>query len=138
MPDRNPYLILGVDFAASSDQARHAFAHAARRIRRRGGSWEIEDLNWALHEIEELESNPAELVSLYRVPADPSVFKPSGEGLFHPGPVPLPRRSARDDAEAMAAVREAAARELDELLLTACSALTTPPRSGYDERKGQG
>ena len=108
MPERNPYLILGVDFAASGDRARHAFARAARRVRKHGGPWEIEDLNWALHEVEALESSPADLVDVYRVPADPKVFDPAGEGLFRPPPVPLDRRTTPNDEAAVAAVRVAA------------------------------
>lgn len=131
MPERNPYLILGVDFAASSDQARHAFARAARRIRRQGGTYEVEDLNWALHEVEALEANPADLVEIYRVPADPDVFEPAGDGLFRPAPVPLPRRTPPDDEESIAAVREAACRELDELLLTSLAAAVAAPELPY-------
>ena len=126
MPDRNPYLILGVDFGASGDDARRAFAHAARRIRRKGGVWDVEDLNWALHEIEALEANPADIVELYRVPADPKVFEPAGDGLFRPLPVPLERRTQENDPEATAAVRRAAGQELDELLLTALARLLVP------------
>jgi hypothetical protein len=132
VPERNPYLILGVDFAASGDDARRAFAHAARRIRRQGGAWSIEDLNWALHEVEALESNPADLVSLYRVPADPQVFTPAGEGLYRPPPVPLPRRTPAGDAEATEAARLAAARELDETLLRALGALIETPAVPYE------
>jgi|SRR5947209_1564272 len=132
MRERNPYLILGVDFAASADDARRAFAHAARRIRRQGGAWSIEDLNWALHEVEELESNPADIVSLYRVPADPQVFTPAGEGLYRPPPVPLPRRTATNDPAATEEVRHAAARELDETLLTVLGALIEPPTEPYE------
>ena len=127
MPERNPYLILGVNFAATSDQARHAFAHAARRIRRQGGAWEIEDLNWALHEVEALESNPADLVSIYRVPADRKVFDPAGEGLFKPPAVALARRTEARDPAAVADVQREAAREVDELLLSAITALTAAP-----------
>lgn len=126
MPDRNPYLILGVDFGASGDQARRAFAHAARRIRRSGGAWGVEDLNWALHEIEALESNPADMVSLYRVPADGRVFEPAGAGLFRPVPVALGRRTTENDPEVAAATRAGAAQELDELLLTTLAALVIP------------
>jgi hypothetical protein len=132
VPERNPYLILGVDFAATGDRARHAFARAARRVRKQGGPWEIEDLNWALHEVEALESNPADLVSVYRVPADPKVFEPAGEGLFRPPPVPLPRRTRPDDEDSLAAVRAAAARELDGVLAGACASLGSPPESPYD------
>jgi hypothetical protein len=132
VPDRNPYLILGVDFASSSDRSRHAFARAARRLRKQGGAWEIEDLNWALHEVEALESNPADLVTIYRVPADPDVFEPAGEGLFRPPPVALERRTTADHADSVAKARAAAARELDQLLLSALGTLATAPASPYD------
>jgi hypothetical protein len=124
VPERNPYLILGVDFGASHDDARRAFAHAARRIRRSGGAWEIEDLNWALHEIEALESDPADSVSLYRVPADPEVFEPQGGGLLRPAPVPLSRRT-------LSSVRRAAMRDLNEVLAVAIAAVVAPPPSPY-------
>jgi hypothetical protein len=132
VPDRNPYLILGVDFAASSDRARHAFARAARRLRKQGGAWAIEDLNWALHEVEALEANPADLVSIYRIPADPEVFEPAGEGLFRPPPVPLERRTSIDDGASIELVRAAAAREIDALLLNAYASLAAAPASPYD------
>jgi hypothetical protein len=127
VPERNPYLILGVDFGAGADAARRAFALAARRIRRQGGQWEIEDLNWALHEVEALESNPADLVSVYRVPANPEVFEPAGAGLFRPPPIPLERRTTPGDPVALAALRDIAARELDEALATALGALAVVP-----------
>jgi len=128
VPERNPYLILGVDFGTSGDDARHAFAHAARRIRRSsGGAWDVEDLNWALHEVEALATHPADGVSLYRVPADAGVFDPGGEGLFRPAPARLARRTERDDAAALEQTRAAAAGDLDELLLAAVSAQAAAP-----------
>lgn len=128
MAERNPYLILGVDFGASGDDARHAFARAARRIRRSGGgAWDVEDLNWALHEVEALETHPSDDVSLYRVPADPDVFEPGGEGLFRPPPARLARRTECGDASTLAETRAAAVRELDELLLAALAAQVSAP-----------
>jgi hypothetical protein len=132
VPDRNPYLILGVDFAASSDRARHAFARVARRLRKQGGAWAIEDLNWALHEVEALEANPEDLVSIYRIPADPEVFEPAGEGLFRPPAVPLERRTSIDDGASIELVRAAAACEIDALLLNAYASLAAAPASPYD------
>jgi hypothetical protein len=137
MPERNPYLILGVDFASSGDDARRAFAHAARRIRRHGGAWEIEDLNWALHEVEALASNPADVVSIYRVPADPTVFDPAGEGLFRPPPVPLARRTPQKDERSLSQVRARAMRELNDLLLDAAEAHTRLPPHDYDLEPSQ-
>lgn len=127
MPERNPYLILGVDFGADGDTARLAFARAARRVRREGGQWEVEDLGWALHEIEALESKPADLVSVYRVPANPEVFHSAGAGLFRPPPMPMARRTAPGDPDALAGVRAQAARELDRALAVAGAGLATIP-----------
>jgi hypothetical protein len=127
MFERNPYLILGVDFAASGDEARRAFARTARRVKREPGQWEIEDLNWALHEIEALESNPADLVSVYRVPANAEVFHPAGAGLFRPPAVALARRTQPGDPEALGALRAAAAAELDEAVAVAFGASAAVP-----------
>jgi hypothetical protein len=110
--ERNPYLILGVDFGASGAEARRRFALAARRIRREGGRWAKDDLTWALHEVESLETDPADSVSIFRVPADPQAFEPAGEGLFKPPPVPLPRRTEPTTPEVLEGLRRAAAREL--------------------------
>jgi hypothetical protein len=132
MPERNPYLILGVDFAASGDQARRAFAHAARRLRRHGGVWDIEDLNWALHQVEELEENPANSVDIYRVPADPHAFDPVGDGLFRPGPARLQRRTPATDQQALTEVRTAALSELDDLLIAEIGQTVPIPANGYE------
>jgi hypothetical protein len=130
LPDRNPYLIIGVDFGASRDEARHAFARAARRTRREGGTWTIEDLNWALHEIDALEQNPADLVGLYRVPADPSVFEPAGVGLFKPTPVALERQTAADE-QAVSELKDGAIDELDGLLVAAIGSFDVKADLGY-------
>jgi hypothetical protein len=100
MPIRNPYLLLGVDYGCPPDQARRSFARAARRIRRAGTSGiTIEDLNWALHEIQNSSEDPFESVSMFRVPANPDVFVPAGEGLFAPPAVPLARATTTSPAD---------------------------------------
>ena len=99
--ERNPYLLLGVDYGAPPDVARRSFARAARRVRRAGGSGTttVEDLNWALHEIQNRQEDPQDSVTVFRVPADPDVFTPRGEGMFRPRPVPLARRTSTTDAD---------------------------------------
>ncbi|QKV75292.1 hypothetical protein [Amycolatopsis sp. Hca4] len=100
MADRNPYLVLGVDYAAPPEAARRSFARAARRIRKAaGGAVTIEDLNWALHEIQERHSEAEDDVSVYRVPANPAAFHPSGDGAFAPVALPLARRTATSDSD---------------------------------------
>jgi hypothetical protein len=135
MPERNPYLILGVDFGASRQDARRHFAHAARRIRREGGLWTKEDLTWALHEVESLETNPADTVDIFRVPADPTAFDPVGEGLYSPPPVPLPRRSAPTTPDEIAALEVAAARSLVWTALATCGPRVDSPRLVYRFQK---
>ncbi|MCT2588273.1 hypothetical protein [Actinophytocola gossypii] len=94
MVTRNPYLLLGVDYGCEPDAARRSFARAARRIRRAGTDRiSTEDLTWALHEIQNNHADPSNEVDTYRVPADPRVFAPAGEGFFAPAPTPLTRRT---------------------------------------------
>jgi hypothetical protein len=100
MVERNPYLILGVDYGCSPDVARRSFARAARRVRRSGTDRvTTEDLTWALHEIQSEHADPLNEVSTFRVPADPQVFSPAGEGVFAPAPVPLARRTETSQSD---------------------------------------
>ncbi|HUA73418.1 MAG TPA: hypothetical protein VL988_01535 [Solirubrobacteraceae bacterium] len=131
MLERNPYLILGVDFAASGEDARRAFAHAARRLRREGGVWEIEDLNWALHEIQALDESPADTVTIYRVPANGEVFVSGGTGVFRPAPIPLRRRTPAHDEDSLREVRRNSLRELDRLVLEDLERMQMPV-NGYE------
>ncbi|MGW4210924.1 hypothetical protein ACWEIJ_23235 [Lentzea sp. NPDC004789] len=95
MDSPNPYLLLGVDYGADAATARRSFARAARRIRRAGGdaAVSIEDLNRALHEIQQRDDDPADAVDQFRVPANPGVFQPGRTGMFAPAPRPLARRT---------------------------------------------
>ena len=94
MVARNPYLLLGVDYGCAPDAARRSFARAARRIRHAGTDRiSTEDLTWALHEIQNNHTDPFNEVDTFRVPADPQVFAPAGEGFFAPAPVRLARRT---------------------------------------------
>lgn len=125
MTTRNPYLLLGVDFGTHRDEARRRFALAARRLRRDpAGAVTVEDLTWALHEIESLDEHPEHLVHVFRVPADPTVFTPAGEGLFRPPAVSIPRRTTPDDPAELERLRRAAGAELIDHLLAAFAAST--------------
>jgi hypothetical protein len=124
VPDRNPYLILGIDFGAPADVARRRFAQAARRLRRSTeGPYTVEDLTWALHEVEALDTDPADNVTVFRVPANPAVFEPAAEGLFKPPADPLPRRSQYDAAE-VAQLRSQVAVDIRRTIITALSVQT--------------
>ena len=93
---RNPYLILGLEFGAAAQEASGAFARCVRRIKTDPSApYTIEDATWALHQLEHAESDHRTGVTVYRVPADPSVFT---TGAAQPAPVPMPRRTAPDPA----------------------------------------
>lgn len=101
---RNPYIILGVPFGASHSEARAGFARANRSLRRNPDAiYSMEDLTWALHQIEQILEEPEHALHVYRVPANPDVLSPRGRpGLFNPDPIPLERRTAgatREDIE---------------------------------------
>lgn len=86
---RNPYLILGLDFGASAEQAAVAFARRSRRLRAdEDAPYTIEDATWALHQIEQAEEEHRTGVTIYRVPADPDIFS---DGSSPPAPQPLER-----------------------------------------------
>lgn len=122
---RNPYLLLGIDYGTPPDLARRHFARAARRVRRAaGGPVGIEDLNWALHEVQTRAGTAENDVSVYRVPADPAVFNPDARGLFALPPVPLPRRTRTSDDD-RAALADALAEDVGELVTAVIRATAT-------------
>lgn len=93
---RSPYLMLGLPVGASKGDGARAFARATRRLRSMPNPpYDIEDLNWALHAVEQRVEDPNTSIDDYRMPADPDVYViPDGPGIFNPGTKPLPRRSA--------------------------------------------
>ncbi len=92
---RNPYLVLGVQYGATRDQATRAFAQRSRRARRDPDfPYSIDDLTWALNHVEEGIKDPAADIDTYRVPADPAVLKPpTGLGLLRRPAQPIERRT---------------------------------------------
>ena len=93
---RSPYLALGLPFGASKGDGAKAFARATRRLRAASNPpYDIEDLNWALHAVEQRVEDPGTSIDDYRMPADPDLYViPEGSGVLNPGIKPLPRRSA--------------------------------------------
>jgi hypothetical protein len=99
---RNPYLVLGVDYGASREEVTAAYTRRSRVARADSGyPYSIDDLVWALDEIEGIDRSGAVAATgaqaaalVFRVPADASVYEPPpGPGLLRPEPVPLRRRS---------------------------------------------
>jgi hypothetical protein len=104
MERRNPYLILGIPFSASRDDATRAFLRRTKSLRRLGAAARPlhTDLTWALKEIEERTEPAAAAMSPYRVPGDPGVER--GTGVFDPPPEVRPAGAgAADDLDAVRA-----------------------------------
>lgn len=97
---RSPYLVLGLRFGASKAEAAKAFARATRRLRKMPDApFDIEDLNWALHAVEQRVDDPATSIDDYRMPADGDAYAlPTGHGLFNPLVTPLERQSPTTSA----------------------------------------
>ena len=91
---RNPYVILGIPFGASSEQARAGFARITRRLRQDPDSrYTKEDLTWALHQVERIITNPELAFEVYRVPASSTALITTHHGVFHPAPHTIPRQT---------------------------------------------
>lgn len=107
--ERNPYLILGVPFGASRDEANIAFARQARSLRRLGdaGKDRLVALTWALNQIDEAIADPHSAIDIYRIPADPDAFDPPGRGLFTPPPEHLDRTTPASGEDARSAIERA-------------------------------
>lgn len=92
---RNPYLLLGIDYASNVGDAKRAFARAARELKRGSArkSFERADLSWALNEVERELDDPEGDPRYLRVPANPNLYESSGSGLFAPSPYVPPRQT---------------------------------------------
>jgi hypothetical protein len=125
---RNAYVLLGIPFGSSREQANIAFARKARPLRRQGtaGRDQMTDLTWALNQIDEGISHPEAEMEIYRIPADPDVFTTAGEGVLAPPPEKMPPR--RGDREAaLDQLQSAAAREYLQYLVLVRAAQIAPP-----------
>ncbi|GAA1740294.1 hypothetical protein GCM10009681_09000 [Luedemannella helvata] len=128
MTYRNPYIILGIPFGSSREDANVAFARKARALRRLGpaGRPQMLDLTWALNQVDEGISHPEAAMEIYRIPADPDAFTVTGNGVLAPPAETLPRRYGPGDA-ALDALRRAAAIEyLRYLVLLRASQIHAP------------
>lgn len=100
---RNPYLILGVDYGAPNAAASKAFARASRRLRNDPDApVSVEDLTWALQQVEHENTDPESSVDYFRVPADPTAYEVTAtEGVMLMPVVPLTRRTGPISEEEM-------------------------------------
>jgi hypothetical protein len=133
---RNPYLILGVPYGASRGEARRAAARRTRELRQREDApYSNEDVTWALHQVEQVIDDPSSAVEVFRVPAAPGILDaPSGQGLFHPPVIPLPRRTAPLSPEEFTQIRHRAVAAVSKDVLDALGPqiMCWPP----DQEKG--
>src|SRR5262245_16846577 len=95
---RNPYVMLGVPFGASSDAAQVAFAGRARGLRRQpDGAELLTDLTWALNQVQEALRDPSVALEVYRVPADPGALENDAPGVLRPPPQRRPRTTSSSE-----------------------------------------
>lgn len=116
---RNPYVILGVPFGASEAEARTGFAKASRRLRQDADArYTMEDLTWALHQVEQIIEESTKAFNVYRMPADPNATAVERPGVFNPQPEQIPRNTAPSTNEEREALKARAMQELIRDALT--------------------
>jgi hypothetical protein len=126
--ERNPYLMLGIPFGSSRDEAQVAFARRARPLRRRGddGRDALTELTWALNQIDDAIIDPSVALDVYRIPADIEAFEGDGEGMFAPPPEPLARQQGSSEV-ALDELMGSAALELVVTVLRSVAASSSFP-----------
>jgi hypothetical protein len=126
---RTPYLILGIPFGSSRDDANIAFARRAKSLRRAGAAGRdlLTDLTWALNQIDEGLRHPEAAMEIYRIPADPAALSSAGSGVLMPPPEALPPRPA-DQATARQRLQRDAAQEFLRYLVQLHAGTVPLPR----------
>lgn len=111
---RNPFLVLGLPYGADRESALAAFAARSKRARREPGfPYSVDDLTWALNQLEGEVVNPATELDVFRIPANPSTLTPpGGPGVLRLRPEPIERRTAPATTEEINILRDAAIEEL--------------------------
>lgn len=103
----SPYLLLGIDYGATTEQAEQAFSRKVRALRGKPDSpVSREDLTWALNAIQQPTESLANSVEYFRVPAGRAKFsEPQPGELFCPHPQPVTRRTRPLDGQDRATLR---------------------------------
>jgi hypothetical protein len=71
----SPFLILGVPFGAHRNEVAKGFARAVRRLKKLDDPpFQLEDLNWAQHEIDHRMGLAEHSLEDFRVPADATAY----------------------------------------------------------------
>ena len=137
---RSPYLILGVPYGASKNDAARAFARATRRLRRQSDApYDLEDLNWALHAVEQRIQDPATSIDDFRMPADTSVYQlPAGEGILNPPATLYRRRTPPSDSTDLDALHTAVLVEIAGEVAAECRNTPLPALHYFPGDTGYG
>lgn len=132
---RSPYLVLGIPFGASKNDAAKGFARATRRLRSMPNSpYDIEDLSWALHAVEQRIEDPSTSIDDYRMPADPDLYViPHGSGILNPGIKPLSRRSPPSSDADREALKYLVIREVASAIAKEVEGAPLPVLHRYNE-----
>jgi len=125
MERRNPYVILGVPYGASRDEATKAFARRGKSLRRQGerGRELLTDLSWALSEIENGPPDRAADATVYRLPAEP---EPREAGVFAPPPEQFATTAEELEAALRLLQMRAAHEHLRQMMLDRSATLPPP------------
>ena len=136
---RSPYLVLGVPYGASKDEAAKAFARATRRLRQQvDPRYDLEDLNWALHAIEQRIKDPSSSIDDFRMPADASVYEvPADEGVLNPPVRAYRRRTPPTDRSVLGDLHAAVVREVAAGLAAEFRAAPLPELHYFPEEGSQ-
>jgi len=132
---KSPYLVLGVPFGASKGEAARAYAKATRRLKRSADPpHDIEDLNWALHAVEQRLDDPSTSIDDYRMPGNPGLYEvPSGQGILNPGIKPYPRQTPPTSPDDIELLRAELVREVTRDLVTELEGAPLPTIHRFSE-----
>jgi uncharacterized RDD family membrane protein YckC len=119
MENRNPYLVLGIPYGADRSTAARAYTRTLRRVRSDDSSpVTLEELSWALHEIEQAIPDPDLHGGYLRVPAVPEAYEVlNADPVVVPRTPPLPRTSDRAPARHRQRTAELAITEARDALV---------------------
>jgi hypothetical protein len=84
----NPYLVLGLPFGASREEAQQAFVRRTKALRAQRNGPALTALTRALQQLDAVQGAPESHLAPYRIPADPTALHGDGPGVFDPPPPP--------------------------------------------------
>ena len=86
MERENPYLVLGLPFGASREEAQQAFVRRTKALRAQRNGPALTALTRALQQLDAVQGPPESHLTPYRIPADPTALHGDGPGVFDPPP----------------------------------------------------